>query len=66
MAPNAAFARLEGKKDPWPQSCWIMNSRTRKQAAGTLSSRPHHHPWRAANAARSQIAARGTAVTRSS
>ena len=38
--PTQSFARRWRKNDPWPQSCWIMNSRTRKPAAGTASNRP--------------------------
>jgi hypothetical protein len=37
--PTQSLARLWRKNDPWPQSCWIMKSRTRKPAAGTASSR---------------------------
>ena len=40
--PTQSLAARWRKKAPWPQSCWIMNSRTRKPAAGTASSR--HEP----------------------
>ena len=30
--------RRDLKKEPWPQSCWIMNSRTKKPAVGNASS----------------------------
>lgn len=32
------------KNAPWPQSCWIINRRRRKPAAGTTSTRPHQKP----------------------
>ncbi len=31
--------RAAGRRTPWLQSCWIMNSRTRNPAAGTASGR---------------------------
>jgi len=36
--PTILFARRDAKSEPWPQSCWIMNNRTRKPAAGTASA----------------------------
>ena len=37
--PTQSRAALEWKKEPWPQSCWIMNRRIMKPAAGTARSR---------------------------
>ena len=40
--PTQSFTALFGKNAPWPQSCWIMNRRTRKPAAGTAISSDTH------------------------
>ena len=49
------------KKEPWPQSCWIMNRRTRKPAAGTArrgsaSSRARVPPTSAPTSATNEAA----------
>ena len=40
--PTQSFASRWRKNAPWPQSCWIMNARTMKPAAGTASSSDSH------------------------
>jgi hypothetical protein len=37
--PTQSLVARRWKKAPWPQSCWIKKSRTRKPAAGTASNR---------------------------
>jgi len=37
--PTQSLAALASKKAPWPQSCWIMNIRTRKTPAGKVKIR---------------------------
>ena len=37
--PTQSLAARRRKKEPCPQSCWIMKRRTRKPAAGTATSR---------------------------
>ena len=62
--PIQSFSNLDRKNDPWPQSCWIMNRRTRNPAAGTVrSNAAHHRPRACAAQASTQMAASGTAVT---
>ena len=34
-----AYDHWRRKNEPWPQSCWIMNRRTRKPAVGMARSR---------------------------
>jgi hypothetical protein len=37
--PTQLLAARLRKKAPWPQSCWMMNSRTIKPAGRTASSK---------------------------
>jgi len=38
-APDQSLIARWRKNEPWPQSCWIMNSRTRNPAAGRARMR---------------------------
>ena len=35
--PRRSLARRDAKKEPWPQSCWMINRRTSRKTAGTTS-----------------------------
>jgi len=39
IEPTMSAARVDRKNAAWPQSCWMMNRRIRKKAAGTARSR---------------------------
>jgi hypothetical protein len=36
--PTALLAAREGRKESWPQSCWMMKMRTISPAAGSASA----------------------------
>jgi hypothetical protein len=41
VAPSQRLARPLLKNEPWPQSCWKMNSRTYSPAVGSASNSVH-------------------------
>ena len=44
--PRQSLAVCDGRNDPWPQSCWMIKSRTSSPDAGTASSRVNQYrPW---------------------
>ena len=65
--PTQSFAWRPAKNVPWPQSCWIMNRRTRKPPAGiAISNDAQAWPSENANQAAVHNATSGTAVITSS
>ena len=66
--PIQSLTALCGKKAPCPQSCWIMNSRTRKPAVGTAIKRHNHQAPKKCSTAHIAVhkAASGTSVIASS
>jgi hypothetical protein len=65
--PTQSLAERPAKKVPWPQSCWIMNRRTRKPAAGiAISNEAQAWPRWNANQAAAHKKASGKTVIASS
>ncbi len=60
--PTQSFALRWRKNEPWLQSCWIMNRRTRKPAAGTAISSATQSDHVHVAQASAHIAINGTTV----
>ena len=61
--PTQSLAALLLKKLPWPQSCWIRNSRSMKPAAGIIRAIDSQMLIDCASQASTQSAMNGTPVT---